>query len=101
MIKPLGDRVLIRPDSKEMQTKSGIVLPSAKKDKPSMTGVVLDFGPEVDPAASLIKVGDHVIFAEYAFETYETADEDDQPVKLQIGKAEDVLAIIVSNANQQ
>lgn len=44
-LKPLGDRVLIKPDeATESQSKSGIIIPDAMKEKP-LTGTVVAVGP--------------------------------------------------------
>lgn len=70
MIKPLGDRVVIKVLEKEEKTKSGIVLPDTAKEKPQEgkivavgTGKVLDNGQRV---ALDVKEGDKVIFSKYA-----------------------------------
>jgi chaperonin GroES len=70
MIKPLGDRVVIKVLEGEMKTKSGIVLPDTAKEKPQEgeiievgTGKVLDNGQRV---ALDVKVGDKIIFSKYA-----------------------------------
>ncbi len=70
MIKPLGDRVVIKVLEKEERTKSGIVLPDTAKEKPQEgkivavgTGKVLDNGQRV---ALDVKEGDKVIFSKYA-----------------------------------
>jgi len=69
MIKPLGDRVIVKVVEKEEKTKSGIVLPDTAKEKPQEgkviavgTGKVLDNGQRV---ALDVKEGDRVIFAKY------------------------------------
>ena len=70
MIKPLGDRVVIKVLEKEQKTLSGIVLPDTAKEKPQEgeivavgTGKVLDNGQRV---ALEVKAGDKVIFSKYA-----------------------------------
>ena len=61
IIKPLGERVLIKQTEQEEVTKSGIVLPgTASKEKP-IIGEVLAIGAKVD-----IKVGNKVIFEKYS-----------------------------------
>lgn len=62
IIKPLGERVLIKQTEQEEVTKSGIVLPgTASKEKP-IIGEVLAIGVKVED----IKVGDKVIFEKYS-----------------------------------
>lgn len=67
--KPLGDRVIVEPQSSEQTTKSGIVLPDSAKEKPQ-TGRVLAVGQgrttdegKVIPVT--VKEGDIVIYAKY------------------------------------
>ena len=62
IIKPLGERVLIKQTEQEEVTKSGIVLPgTASKEKP-IIGEVLAIGAIVED----IKVGNKVIFEKYS-----------------------------------
>ncbi len=67
--QPLGDRVIVEPQSPEQTTKSGIVLPDTAKEKPQ-TGVVLAVGPgktseEGKTIPVNVKEGDTVIYAKY------------------------------------
>mgnify|MGYP000891897889 FL=1 len=69
-IKPLGDRVVVKPLAQEEKTKSGIVLPDTAKEKPQQgevlaigTGKVLENGQKVPLE---VKVGDKVIYSKYA-----------------------------------
>ncbi len=68
MLKPLGDRVLVKPMPKEEMTKGGIVLPDTAKEKPQ-EGEVIAVGPgkyEDGKRVPLdVKVGDIVIYAKY------------------------------------
>jgi chaperonin GroES len=69
-LRPLGDKVVIRPQKEEEKTKSGIVLPAtAEKDKPEQ-GEVIAVGPgkltedgKIVPMS--VKVGDTVLFQKY------------------------------------
>ncbi len=70
MIKPLGDRVVIKVVEGETKTKSGIVLPDTAKEKPQEgevvavgTGKILENGQRV---ALDVKAGDRIIFSKYA-----------------------------------
>ena len=68
-LKPLDDRLVVKPIAKEEVTKSGIVLPDTAKEKPQ-EGEVLAVGPGrlTDDGQRLpldIKVGDIVIYAKY------------------------------------
>src|ERR671923_1174099 len=69
-LKPLGDRVIVKPKAKEEMTSSGIVLPDTASEKPQEGSVlsvgpgrVLDNGKRVEMD---VKAGDSVLFAKYA-----------------------------------
>jgi chaperonin GroES len=69
-LKPLGDRVIVKPKAKEEMTKSGLVLPDTASEKPQEGSVlsvgpgrVLDNGKRVEME---VKSGDSVLFAKYA-----------------------------------
>jgi len=69
-IKPLGDKVVIKPLAQEEKTKSGIVLPDTAKEKPQQgevlavgSGKILENGQKVSLE---VKVGDTVIYSKYA-----------------------------------
>ena len=69
-IRPLGDRVVVKPLSSETVTKSGIVLPDTAKEKPQ-EGEILAVGPgkvmDNGKRISLeVSVGQKVLFAKYA-----------------------------------
>ena len=68
-IKPLADKVLIKPAEEEEKTAGGIVLPDTAKKKPQ-EGEVLALGPgkvleDGKRAPMTVKVGDVVIYAKY------------------------------------
>lgn len=70
MIRPLGDRVVVKPLPSEEVTKSGIVLPDTAKEKPQ-EGEVVAIGPGrlLDNGQRVpidLKVGDRVLFSKYA-----------------------------------
>ncbi len=93
-LKPLGERVIVRPQSREEVTKSGIVLPDTAKEKPQR-GEVLAVGPgrfddEGEKRIPMdVKVGDKVLFAKYAGTEFKVDDEE-----LLILSEKDILAII-------
>lgn len=79
-IRPLRDRVVVRRQEEEEKSAGGIVLPGTAKEKPTQgevvavgTGAVLDNG-ETRPVA--VKVGDKVIFGQYAGNTVKIDGED-------------------------
>ena len=70
MLKPLGDRVVIRVLEQEEKTASGIFLPDTAKEKPSQgEGIAGGSGKRLDDGKRLaldVKVGDKIIFSKYA-----------------------------------
>ena len=69
-LRPLGDKVIVRPEAGEETTKSGIVLPDTAKEKPQEgaivavgTGRVLDNGERV---ALEVEEGQNILYAKYA-----------------------------------
>ncbi len=69
-VKPLEDRVLVKPIEKESVTESGLYLPESSKEKPIQGEVValgpgklLDNGKRADLS---IKKGDRVVYGKYA-----------------------------------
>jgi chaperonin GroES len=92
-LRPLGDRVVIKPTAREEMTKSGIVLPDTVKEKPQEgtiiaagPGKVLDDGKR-EPMD--VKTGDKVLYAKYAGTEFKI-DEDE----LLIVSQKDILAIV-------
>jgi chaperonin GroES len=70
MVKPLEDRVLVKPAAEETKTASGLYLPETAKEKPQK-GEVVAVGPgkrlengNVAPLA--VKTGDVVVYGKYA-----------------------------------
>jgi chaperonin GroES len=93
MLRPMGDRVVIKPSAKEEVTKSGIVLPDTAKEKPQ-EGTIIAVGPgrvseKGDRLPMELKAGDKVLFAKYAGTEYKEGDEE-----LLILRESDVLAIV-------
>ena len=69
-VRPLEDRVLVKPTEAETKTKSGIYLPESATEKP-MTGTVVAAGPgklndDGKHNALTVKKGDTVIYGKYA-----------------------------------
>lgn len=92
-LRPLGDRVVVKPLSREEMTKSGIVLPDTAKEKPQR-GTVIAVGEgrrdeDGDRIPMDVKVGDQVLFAKYAGTEFKLDDEE-----LLILSEKDILAVI-------
>ena len=92
-LRPLGDRVVVKPSAREEMTKSGIVLPDTAKEKPQ-EGSVLAVGPgafdnDGKRIAIDVKKGDKVLYAKYAGTEFKIDDED-----LLIVSQKDILAAV-------
>jgi chaperonin GroES len=93
-IRPLGDRVVVKPAAKEEVTKSGIVIPDTAKEKPQEgvvvavgSGKLLDNGDRVPLE---IKEGDRVLYAKYGGTEFKQDGEE-----YLVLRESDVLAILV------
>jgi len=80
MLRPLGDRIVIKPGEAEDVTKGGIVLPDSAKKRPR-EGEVLAVGPgklldNGQRAPMEISVGDVVVYTEYGGTEITVGDED-------------------------
>jgi chaperonin GroES len=92
-IKPLEDRILVRPEESEETTVSGIVIPDTAKEKPQ-EGTVLAVGPgkrsdSGDLIPMDVKEGDRVVYSKYGGTEIKVGGED-----LLILSARDVLAVV-------
>jgi chaperonin GroES len=92
-LRPLGDRLVVKPAAREEITKFGIVLPDTAKEKPQR-GTIIAAGPgrrddDGDRIALDVKVGDVVLFAKYSGTEFKLDDED-----LLILAEKDILAVI-------
>ena len=87
-IKPIGERVLLKPIKKEEKTKSGILLSSKSSNtdtKNEAEVVALGKGEKLEG----IKIGDKVIFNKFSGNEIEDGD-----IKYLIVNADDILAVI-------
>jgi chaperonin GroES len=69
-IKPLGDRVVVKPAEAEEKTKGGIIIPDTAKERP-VVGEVIAVGPgkKSDEGKLIpmeVKVGDKVMYGKYS-----------------------------------
>ncbi len=92
-LKPLGDRVVVKPLGREETTKSGIVLPDTAKEKPQRgTIIAAGEGRRDDDGNRIpmdVKVGDQVLFAKYAGTEFKLEDDE-----LLILSEKDILAVV-------
>ena len=64
-IKPLADRVLVKPAAAEEKTLGGIIIPDSAKEKP-LKGEVVAVGNGTKDEEMVVKVGDNVLYGKYA-----------------------------------
>ncbi|MBN2481523.1 MAG: co-chaperone GroES [Bacteroidales bacterium] len=87
-IKPLADRVIIKPQEAQEKTASGIIIPDSAKEKPQK-GIVVAAGPGTKDDKMEVKVGDVVLYGKYSG-TEITIDGKDYLIM----KQSDILAIV-------
>ena len=92
-IKPLGDRILVKPLTSEEVTKSGIVLPDTAEKEKKEQGEVVAIGEGEKIKKLNLKVGDKVLFGKYAGDEVEM-EEGTDTVDYKFLKDEDVLGIV-------
>jgi len=93
-IRPVGDRVVVKPAAKEEVTRSGIVIPDTAKEKPQEgeviavgSGKLLDNGDRVPLE---LKVGDRVLYAKYGGTEFKLDGEE-----YLVLRESDVLAVLM------
>lgn len=87
-IKPLADRVIVKPAAAEEKTKGGIIIPDTAKEKPQK-GTVVAAGPGKKDEPVTVKVGDDVLYGKYSGTEITVEGED-----YLIMRESDILAIV-------
>lgn len=87
-IRPLADRVLIKPAPAEEKTVGGIIIPDSVKEKP-LKGEVIAVGNGTKDEEMVVKTGDNVLYGKYAGTEIELDGD-----KFLIMRQSDILAII-------
>jgi chaperonin GroES len=87
-IKPLADRVIVKPAAAEGKTKGGIIIPDTAKEKPQK-GTVVAAGPGKKDEPVTVKEGDTVLYGKYAGSEITVEGED-----YLIMRESDILAIV-------
>jgi chaperonin GroES len=64
-VKPLADRVLVKPAEAETKTAGGIIIPDTAKEKPQK-GTVVAVGPGKKDEPTTVKVGDSILYGKYS-----------------------------------
>ena len=100
VLKPLEDRIVVRPLEAVQTTASGLVIPDTAKEKPQEgiveavgTGRILDNGTK---APMELKVGDKVLYAKYAGNEFKLDE-----IEYLIVSEKDVLAVVSSNGKKK
>ena len=94
-LRPLGDRVVVRPIAGDETTKSGILIPDTAKEKPQ-EGLIIAVGPgrvldDGKREQMELGKGDKVLYAKYAGTEFKLDGED-----LMIISNKDILAVVTS-----
>jgi chaperonin GroES len=99
-LRPLGDRVVIKPVEREERTKSGIVLPDTAKEKPQEglieavgNGRFIETTGKREPLD--VKVGDRVVYAKYAGSEVKLDE-----TEYLILSEKDILAVVQPNGSK-
>lgn len=89
-VKPLGDRILVKPLTEEEVTKSGIILPATIDKEKKAEGEVIGIGDGEKIQKLGLKIGDKVFFGKYSGDDLEFNDED-----YKFLKHDEVLAVVI------
>jgi len=99
-LRPLGDRVVVKPVERDEMTKSGILIPDTAKEKPQEgiveavgTGRILDNGSKVPVE---LEIGDKVLYAKYSGNEFKLDD-----IEYLIIPERDVLAVVDNGTTNQ
>lgn len=91
-IKPLGDRVVIKPLDAESKTKSGIIIPDTAKEKSHRGEIIATGEGKYDDGKlvpMVVKIGDKVLYKEYSGDDFKL-----DGMEVIIVKEEDILGIL-------
>jgi chaperonin GroES len=87
-MKPINDRVVVKPAPAEEKTKGGIIIPDTAKEKPQR-GEVVAVGPGKDGNLMTVATGDIVLYGKYAGQELNYEGED-----YLIMREDDILVIL-------
>ncbi len=87
-MKPINDRVIVKPASAEEKTKGGIIIPDTAKEKPQR-GEVVAVGPGKEGNKMTVSKGDIVLYGKYAGQEFNY-----KGVDYLIMREDDILVII-------
>ena len=87
-MKPINDRVVVKPAPAEAKTAGGIIIPDTAKEKPQR-GEVIAVGPGKDEIKPTVSAGDIVLYGKYAGQELNYEGED-----YLIMREDDILVIL-------
>ena len=87
-LKPINDRVVVKPAPADEKTKGGIIIPDTAKEKPQR-GEIIAVGPGKDGNAMTVQKGDVVLYGKYAGQELNYEGED-----YLIMREDDILVIV-------
>ena len=87
-LKPINDRVVVKPAPADTKTSGGIIIPDTAKEKPQR-GKVVAVGPGKEGNAMTVKKGDTVLYGKYAGQELEY-----EGTEYLIMREDDILVII-------
>ncbi len=88
MMKPINDRVVVKPAPADTKTKGGIIIPDTAKEKPQR-GEVVAVGPGKEGNLMNVAAGDIVLYGKYAGQELNYEGED-----YLIMREDDILVIL-------
>jgi len=94
-LRPLADRVIVRPIEDQEQKKGGIIIPDTAKEKP-VQGEIVAVGPgklndEGKKVPLEVKIGDRILYGKYTGTEVQIDEE-----KLLVMKESDIYAILIT-----
>ena len=87
-MKPINDRVVVKPAPAEEKTKGGIIIPDTAKEKPQK-GEIVAVGPGKEGNLMTVQVGDTVLYGKYAGQELHYEGED-----YLIMREDDILVVL-------
>lgn len=94
-IRPLGDRIIVKPSKEEEVTKAGIVLPDTIDKEKKAQGEVMAIGDGEKIQKLNLNIGDKVIYTSYAGSDVKVEDED-----YKVLGEDEVLAVLEGESKQ-
>ena len=88
-IRPLGDRLVVKPISAETTSKSGIVIPTTAEKEKKAEGVVVAIGDGEKVKKLNLKIGDKIMFGKYSGDEVQI-----EKTEHKFLKDEEILAVI-------